>query len=236
LYLVQIFRVSPLLALALLVSLATILWCIFLTRRQRSGLDKVLTGLLGLIAIYEALRILKDSGVVVFPEFRRLEGWVDFIIACLCLVAALILKISSIDRTSTQVRLRLVEANERTLDLPAGAIAMPELSHGALDASPLAAFAVDLNGIVTYWNLAAERLTGWKCEELAGQRLPFSGTGPIQDKRGNPIDAAVWNSLILSSTGSARGTLTLAAGRSALRAAGIEDAQPSQKTQLAVNH
>ena len=62
LYLAQLLRANPLAALALLICLATILWCILLTRRQRNGLDKILTGLLGLIAIYEALRILKAEG------------------------------------------------------------------------------------------------------------------------------------------------------------------------------
>ncbi len=77
LYLAQLLRANPLMAIALLICLATILWCILLTRRQRNGLDKMLTGLLGLIAIYEALRILKDSGFAVLlalPNHGRLGG------------------------------------------------------------------------------------------------------------------------------------------------------------------
>src|ERR1700678_1168922 len=123
LYLAQLLRANPLMALALLVSLATILWCILLTRRQRNGLDKVLTGLLGLIAIYEALRILKNTGFAVFARFRIMEGWVDLISACLYLVAALILKTSSIDRAATKVHLRLMEADEKRADLSAAVIA-----------------------------------------------------------------------------------------------------------------
>ncbi len=116
-YLAQLFRANPLLALALLICLATILWCILLTRRQRNGFDKVLTGLLGLIAIYESLRILKDSGFAIFSHFHMLEGWVDFISACLYLLAAMILKTSSIDRAASKVHLRLMEAGEKPTDL-----------------------------------------------------------------------------------------------------------------------
>ena len=93
-YLVKIFRASPLMALALCMCLATILWCILLTRRQQARLDRTLTGLLGMIAIYEALRVLKDgepklvalspdpqsdrrSGVVVFPMTCHSGGSVD---------------------------------------------------------------------------------------------------------------------------------------------------------------
>ena len=73
-YLAQIFHASPLMGLALCICLATILWCFLMARRQQSGLDKVLTGLLGLIATYEAIRVLKDAGVLIFPGMQRLDG------------------------------------------------------------------------------------------------------------------------------------------------------------------
>src|SRR5579864_1186670 len=84
----RIFESSPLMALALCISLAAILWCILLARRQRGGLDKILTGLLGLIAVCEALRILKDSGFISLPGIPKLGGWADFVIASLSLIAA----------------------------------------------------------------------------------------------------------------------------------------------------
>jgi len=216
----KIFDASPIMALALCISLATVLWCILLARRQRSGLDKILTGLLGLIAIYEALRILKDSGV--FPGIPKLEGWADFIIATLSLIAALILRISSIDRATTKAQLRLVEANEKPVDLAKGpVVAAQELKPTLLDACPLATIAVDLHGIVTYWNTAAETLTGWTRDEAVGHPLPFSVRGPIIDKSGNEVEAAFWTSPIQCANGTARGSLTIAADSSALQAAGI---------------
>jgi hypothetical protein len=142
LYLAQLFRANPLMALALLICLATILWCILLIRRQRNSVDKVLTGLLGLIAIYESLRILKDSGIAMFAHFHMLEGWVDFISACLYMVAALILKTSSVDRAATRVHLRLMEAGEKPMDLSNVALAaVSELGHPLVDSLPLAVLA-----------------------------------------------------------------------------------------------
>ena len=133
LYLAQLFRSNPLMALALLVCLATILWCIFLTRRQRNTLDKLLMGLLGLIAIYQALRILGDSGIVRFAGFSG----VDLIGACLYLAAAVILKVSSIDHATTKVHLSLAEADEKPVDLTKGPTGpMPELGHPLVDAPP----------------------------------------------------------------------------------------------------
>jgi PAS fold len=225
----QLLRANPLMALALLICLATILWCILLTRRQRNGLDKILTGLLGLIAIYDALRILKDSGFAAFARFRTMEGWVDLISACLYLLAALILKTSSLDRAATRVHLRLVEAGEKPADLSSAVIAaVPELGPRWLDASPLAIFAIDPHGMVTQWNAAAEGLIGWTRHELLGRELPFDPAGSIQAKNGGFIEAAVWTSPIYLPNGQPHGTLIVAAGNAALREAGLEFSTPSE--------
>jgi PAS domain-containing protein len=235
LYLAQLLRANPLAALALLVCLATILWCILLTRRQRNGLDKILTGLLGLIAIYESLRILKDSGFAVFARFRVMEGWVDLISACLYLLAALILKTSSIDRAATKVHLRLMEADEKRVDLSGALIAaVPELGHPLLDFSPLAILALDVHGLVTYWNGAAEGLFGWTRNEMVGHELPFDLSGPLHGKDGSFIEAAVWASPIRSPHGQPGGTVIVAAGNVALHGAGLEFSAPA-KLRLALH-
>jgi PAS domain-containing protein len=222
LYLAQLLRANPLMALALLICLATILWCILLTRRQRNGLDKVLTSLLGLIAIYDALRILKDSGFNAFTRFRTAEAWADLIGACLFLVAALILKTSSIDRAATKVHLRLVEADEKPVDLSSAVMAaVPELGHPLVDSSPVAIFAIDAQGTVIYWNPAAENMIGWTRSELLGHELPFDPHGPIQGKNGNFMEAAVWTAPIRSPNGQQRGTVIVAAGIAALHDAGV---------------
>jgi len=234
LYLVQIFRASPLMGLALCMCLATIFWCILLARRQQGRLDRMLTGLLGMVATYEALRVLKDCGVIRFPGFRQLNGWVDFIIAGTYLLAGLIIKSSGSERTNTKVRLRLVEANEKTMDVGRTASA-PETTHAVFDASPLATFALDTKGAVIYWNGAAERLMGWKREQMLGQRLPFEGKGPLRNNRGHDVEAAIWTAPIISPNGSPRGTLIVAAGSAALREAGLSPSLPSN-TELALHH
>lgn len=231
LYLVQIFRASPLMALALCMCLATILWCILLARRQQGRWDRRLTGLLGVIAIYEALRVLKDWGVIHLPGYHALDGWVDFVIAGTYLAAGMILKHSGSDRANTKVRLRLVEANEKTMEVGRSASA-PETTHAVFDASPLATFAVDNKGLVIYWNGASERLLGWKREQILGQRLPFESKGPLRNNRGNDVEAAIWNAPINSPNGSPRGTLIIAAGSIALRDAGLAPILPTNSESL----
>ena len=221
--LAQLLGANPLMALAFLICLATILWCILLTRRQSNGLDKGLTALLGFIAVYQAVRVLRDSGFGPFARFHRLEGWVDLISAVLYLVAAFILKTSSIDRVATKVHLRLAEADEKPAD-HSGAVfaAMPELGHPLVDSSPLPIFAIDAHGVVTHWNPAAESLLGWTRNELVGRELPFDTRGPMQCKNGSFILAAVWTSPIRSPNGPPTGTVMIAAGNAALHDAGAK--------------
>ena len=59
---------------------------------------------------------------------------------------------------------RRARKDERTVD---------DAYHALIAASPLAIIATDTHGLVTIWNLAAERLLGWRAEEVIG-RLPPS--------------------------------------------------------------
>ncbi|HLG98264.1 MAG TPA: PAS domain S-box protein [Bryobacteraceae bacterium] len=220
-YLVQLFSASPLAAIALCICLASILWCIFLTHRYPSSVDKLLAGLIGLIAIYQALRVLRDSGVAVFSRFHKLDGWADFMVANLYLIAVMMLKISSMDRARTRVHLRLVEANEKPAEISRKIPAIsPEMVFLLFDASPLATFATGADDNVIYWNSAAEDLLGWTREELLGRALPFPLQGGLINKRGEEVDAAVWTTPVVSSTGAQRATLVIAASAAARRQAG----------------
>ena len=135
---------------------------------------------------------------------------------------------------SPALRKSEVEANEKTMEFGRGASA-PETTHAVFDASPLATFAVDTKGVVIYWNGAAEKLMGWKREQILGQRLPFELKGPLRSSRGHDVEAAIWTAPINSPNGSPRGTLIIAAGSEALREAGLTASLPS-KTELALNH
>jgi len=223
LYLAQLLRANPLMAIALLICLATILWCILLTRRQRNSFDKTLTGLVGLFAIYESVHILKDSHFAIFAKLQTIEGWVDLVSACLYLLATLIVKNSSMDRVATRVQLRLMEADEKQTTVTGGAIgAMKELGYPLVDSCPLAIFALDDHGSVWYVNAAAESLTGWKRNELLSHELPFDPKGPIQGKDKTFIEAAIWTAPIRPSHGRPRGTMIIAAGIDRLQDAGLE--------------
>lgn len=235
-YLIQIFKASPLAGFALCICLATILWCIFLTRRQTNRLDRLLAGLLGLVAIYEALRVLRDAGIASFTRFQELDGWADFVIASLYLIASMMLKISSTDRARTKVRLRLVEANEKSLEIGKTVTSLaPDLSYVLFEASPLATLATDPEDIVIYWNAAAEELFGWKRDERLGQRAPFPLNGPFVDRYGSTMDCVVWTAPLYAANGTRRATLLIAASAATLPIGGLVMPATESKSALALN-
>ena len=83
-----------------------------------------------------------------------------------------------------------------------------------IEASPLAVMGCDLHGSVTFWNQAAERMFGWKEEELIGRPVPLLPGGFLpppaavratenaknileaelsrQRKDGSQVDVSVW--------------------------------------------
>lgn len=236
-YLIQIFSASPPAGVALCICLGTILWCILLAHRQKNRLDKYLAGLLGLIAIYEALRILRDTGLAPFRGSKPWDGWADFLTASLYLIAVMMLKLSSMDRARTRVQLRLVEANEKPVDIGRTVAALaPDLAYQLFDASPLATFAIDPDQNVIYWNGAAKVLLGWTRDEVLGQPLPFAAGGPLLNKGGRNVEAAMWSAPIFSVGGVRRATVIIAASSAALWRAGLRsDVLVDTKPQLVLN-
>ena len=80
--------------------------------------ERFLIGFIGLISVYEGVRILKDAGI----EFgMAAQVWSDFstlIVSLLFLLALLVLKIASREHRRTKEHLRLVEATDSMRLLP----------------------------------------------------------------------------------------------------------------------
>lgn len=118
-----------------------------------------------------------------------------------------------------------VAVRESLPHAPAGAPAKSAVDalEMLIEASPLAVMGCDLDGAVTFWNRAAERLFGWKEEELVGRPVPLLPGGFLpppsavkstdqaqniletelrrQRKDGSQVDVSVWAAPILDSQG-----------------------------------
>jgi PAS domain S-box-containing protein len=70
-----------------------------------------------------------------------------------------------------------------------------ELLRSVFTASPLAIIATDLDGLVTLWNPAAERLFGWKREEVIGRTnpaVPENAREAIETRRAHALQGETY--------------------------------------------
>jgi PAS domain S-box-containing protein len=107
-----------------------------------------------------------------------------------------------------------------------------EVREAVIQSSPLAIWAIDLNGNVNFWNPAAEAIFGWKEEEVVGKPLPVVPADQAEDyarwlesfrrgeminglerrrqrKDGSIIDVVIWTAPLRDPDGRARGTIAI---------------------------
>jgi len=226
----KLLQSHPLNGIALVVALSVIVWCILLLRRVRGLYNRTLTGLVGMTAVFQGLRLLQGTGLL--PENSRtgLDDAVNLLVTGIYLASLFALRGLSRESNTNALALRLAESNQaKPLQHPHVApIAMrvmqtpaDDLSRVVLDAAPIPMFAVGLDGNVNYWNRAAEQALGWSRDEVLGQKLPnlvlhpgdpFSMVdGPIRliRKDGAPVDQSVRSVPIRDARGTLNGILTI---------------------------
>lgn len=147
-YLWRVFLVKPLAALAIVVCLATIFACFKLERRHpRNRSDKFLIAFLGLLSVYQGFRILESVGLLAISINSQLDDAIELLVTTFYLIAAMLLRFSSLDRLDDESAFRLARAapprlspdvTARDLPVPKGAAtldalacALPRLSDGA---------------------------------------------------------------------------------------------------------
>ena len=110
-FLWHIFKVKPFAALSILACLATILACVILEKRRPSKkADRFLIGFLGLLSVYQGLRILQGAGVVTLGTGTNFNGMIEFGVTLFYLLAAGLLRLSSKDHWDADGALRLLSA------------------------------------------------------------------------------------------------------------------------------
>jgi PAS domain S-box-containing protein len=107
-----------------------------------------------------------------------------------------------------------------------------QMLQALIEASPLAIFAMDTAGAITMWNPAAERMFGWRADEVLGGPLPFGleggdipsvapGASPpvrsdgaemrCQRKDGSFVDGSLSFASLCDAAGAVIGVVTIAA-------------------------
>jgi hypothetical protein len=147
-YLWRLFLVKPLAAFSLIVCLVTIFSCFRLERkRPQQKSDRFLIAFLGLLAIYQGMRILEGAGLLAMSISSSLDDAIELLVALFYLIAAMLLRFSAINRLDTESAFRLAHAapprlspdvTARDIPVPRNAVvledlswALPRLSDGA---------------------------------------------------------------------------------------------------------
>ena len=199
-------------------ALAVLWWGILLLRRIGTLHERIVVGLVGLVATDQGLHLAFGQ-----------HGWTWFAnaIGVICSVGAMAMLERVVKKNqNSELALRLSEAREAAPRTPIFELARQasqlktDVPRSILESAPMAMFAVELDGSVSFWNSAAERLLGWSSEEVLGNRMPnliannhagvFEG-GPIRlvRKDGSEVPAPVQSVPVRDGRGDVRGILTI---------------------------
>jgi hypothetical protein len=110
-YLWRVFLVKPLAALSIVICLITIFSCFLLERkRPTQKADRFLIAFLGLLAVYQGLRILESAGVLAISLSAKFDDAIELLITTFYLFAVLMLRFSSVNRLEAESAYRLFRA------------------------------------------------------------------------------------------------------------------------------
>jgi hypothetical protein len=128
-YLWRLFLIKPLAALSIIVCLVTIFACFRMERkRPQQKSDRFLIAFLGILAVYQGMRILQSAGVLAISMSTALDDAIELLIAMFYLVAAMLMRFSSVNRLDAESAFRLVHAAPPRLspDVTSREIPMPK--------------------------------------------------------------------------------------------------------------
>lgn len=110
-YLWRLFLIKPLAALSIVVCLVTIFACFRMERkRPQQKSDRFLIAFLGILAVYQGMRILQSAGVLAISMSTALDDAIELLITMFYLIAAMLLRFSSVNRLDAESAFRLVRA------------------------------------------------------------------------------------------------------------------------------
>jgi len=140
-YLWHIFTIKPLAALSIVLCLATILSCVALERkRPHQRADRFLIAFLGLLSVYQGIRILHAAGIVKLSVNAKMDDAIDLSVAVFILLGTVMMRFASVNHLDAESAMRLVRAApprsqlhnpEVERDLDRLTWALPRVSDGA---------------------------------------------------------------------------------------------------------
>ena len=201
---------------AVCLCLMTIFWALYLLAYRKSGRDRALLGLMGMLAIYQGSRLLRDLGLWQVSLDTRVDELATLSVSALGLLAVYMIGRWGTEHRVTAMQLRVIE---EPLACSTGRIASPELLEAVLQVLPLPLCVTGKQGEVLFSNRASH---------ASASAAPT----PIEVPWSAPVGPAIagWQvhlgSLAASSTAS-RPTVSLSSQRSS-----VSDVLPDRRRHL----
>lgn len=121
---------SPVRGFALLLCLVNILWASRLLTTRKSGPDRLILAIVGMVSIALGARLLQESGIWSSPLASRAQDWATLSVVTMCLTAVHLVWRWSRDHFAAAAKLRI---HEGTDDIPAATpmsgSGLPELTR-----------------------------------------------------------------------------------------------------------
>lgn len=110
-FLWRVFLVKPFAAVSILVCLAAIFSCVALNRKRTQRIsDRFLIACLGLLSIYQGMRILQGVGLLTVSVSPTVDDAIELVVTAFCLIATLMLRLSADHQLQAESALRLAKA------------------------------------------------------------------------------------------------------------------------------
>jgi len=111
---IRLLTASPIVWLALIMSALTVGWCLNLLRKLAHPHLRICTYMVTLVCVFQAVRLLRDQGVIVIPVNSTVVSVVELCVTLLYFCLILIFQIQNHESRRDHVRLRLAEASENS--------------------------------------------------------------------------------------------------------------------------
>ncbi len=177
-------------------------------RKPQNRTDRFLIAFLGVLTIYEALKLLKDQGVVVLEMNSAMNDMIELLVAMACLAAAVLLQASRVNHLEVESAMRLARAAPPRIqrpDLPVGprdfstvdllTWAIPRLSDGAFKLLAVLCLRSDMSTVRVPVGVTDVQLKlGKSKDELDRYLKELQDAGAIaMNRRGATLDIEIVN-------------------------------------------
>ena len=166
-------------SLALCLCLMSILWAMYLLARRKSGRDRVLLGLMGVLSVSHGAHLLREMGYWQASANAQVDTLATLSVAAIYFLAIYVIGRWGIEHRSASTQLRVLEEGLMLSSPGLGDKGSPEMLAAILDALPLAIRVTGKHGKVLFRNEAARQQYRVEVPEATPTQMQLPWAVPV---------------------------------------------------------